>query len=725
MLSKIFGTYGKSRQFYWWLVSYTIIMLIAMVINMIGYGVTLRVLESEVEKNNQYSIDNLKGVCDSYLSDIKKSAYQVRKSDNLSRLSQPELLNQYEKTEYAGNLYRNISTVNSLQEHNETAVIFRKHDLCVATGLGTSSIKLAYDAYFNSYFDSEDDLLNKIFSVSGERLISVKKLGKQEVVFAVCRIPTINPDIAVVIRIDDEIFSKLLTDMENTEEQCYITDESGNILFKSFSVKSVEHTFPSDKFNGIHYINGTEYMVSSTLSNQSTFRYVKMIPLKAYLEKVRSVKNAFIWGYILCLFVVGGLSYLFAVINDRNKKKLDAELLRQRESLSQSAYKQLLLGKLSFSDMQPSDISRLTGGGNLYVVVTFDLYFSDEITELKDKNIKNFDILCEHFAGEFSSAGSMHAVNFCEINEMCTGVINFASGQMDLPKIKSFCEKICIKSSTEFKIDIHCAISSVVDSAQKLSEAYEQSIEIINFRFLGDGKTVFVYDDIREHSKYDYPLEVEDRIIQFITLSDYETVEKIINKLFDFETNETKMNLSMLHILTADLISTLLKASMQIDKSDILSFKNLYRISAKINNYRQIAEIKSQILECVKKLCVESEQCLLSNGDNKYSAVVEYIEKNYSDPMLNVNMIADVFNINRSWLSENFKKYVGESISNYIVKLRLEKAKELLSTDKTITQIAFETGFSSEVVYYRAFKKYVHITSSQYRQLLKKKNTDS
>jgi len=49
--------------------------------------------------------------------------------------------------------------------------------------------------------------------------------------------------------------------------------------------------------------------------------------------------------------------------------------------------------------------------------------------------------------------------------------------------------------------------------------------------------------------------------------------------------------------------------------------------------------------------------------------------------MLDVNMLADVFNINRSWLSTKFREKMGVGISDYIVKCRIDKAKELLKTD--------------------------------------------
>ena len=111
-------------------------------------------------------------------------------------------------------------------------------------------------------------------------------------------------------------------------------------------------------------------------------------------------------------------------------------------------------------------------------------------------------------------------------------------------------------------------------------------------------------------------------------------------------------------------------------------------------------------------------------SDHKYSNIEAYIKENFSNPDLNVNMIADVFDISRPWLSKTFREKMGISISDYIVKCRLDKAKEMLKTGMTVSQISQAVGFSSEVVYCRAFKKYEGITSMQYRQLIQIKDNE-
>lgn len=80
------------------------------------------------------------------------------------------------------------------------------------------------------------------------------------------------------------------------------------------------------------------------------------------------------------------------------------------------------------------------------------------------------------------------------------------------------------------------------------------------------------------------------------------------------------------------------------------------------------------------------------------------IQQNF-DQKIDFQDIAKSMNIGYSNFRKLFKKYTGISPSHYHLNLRLIKAKELLiHSDKTMKEIAWETGFSSESYFSRIFK---------------------
>ena len=106
---------------------------------------------------------------------------------------------------------------------------------------------------------------------------------------------------------------------------------------------------------------------------------------------------------------------------------------------------------------------------------------------------------------------------------------------------------------------------------------------------------------------------------------------------------------------------------------------------------------------------------------NSYSAygiietAIEYLNSNYGDPELNTNLLARRLNVSPSYFGKLFKSYTGSSMSEYLTKLRIEKAHNLLllNTEKDISQIAAEVGYSNSGYFATVFKKYYGVSPSK------------
>ena len=98
------------------------------------------------------------------------------------------------------------------------------------------------------------------------------------------------------------------------------------------------------------------------------------------------------------------------------------------------------------------------------------------------------------------------------------------------------------------------------------------------------------------------------------------------------------------------------------------------------------------------------------------TAIKECVKRNLSSPDLNRNMIADEIHINMDYMSHQFHKKAGISLSNYIIEERMHEARRLLvTTDYSLQQISDKTGFSNISYFHRQFKKISGVTPQQYR----------
>lgn len=96
--------------------------------------------------------------------------------------------------------------------------------------------------------------------------------------------------------------------------------------------------------------------------------------------------------------------------------------------------------------------------------------------------------------------------------------------------------------------------------------------------------------------------------------------------------------------------------------------------------------------------------------------VIQYINQNFRED-INLSRIAQEFWLNPSYLSRQFKYHVGVNITEYIARQRLAYAKHQLTiTDKSISEIALETGYNNISYFNTVFKSRVGVPPKQYRR---------
>ena len=100
----------------------------------------------------------------------------------------------------------------------------------------------------------------------------------------------------------------------------------------------------------------------------------------------------------------------------------------------------------------------------------------------------------------------------------------------------------------------------------------------------------------------------------------------------------------------------------------------------------------------------------------RLNSVLDFIHENYTQPVLAEKM-AKMCNMSYSYFSRFFRHCMGQTFSDYLLYVRLTEAEKLLiTTSKSISQIALDTGFSTSSYFITQFKKHRHITPKQLKQ---------
>ena len=97
---------------------------------------------------------------------------------------------------------------------------------------------------------------------------------------------------------------------------------------------------------------------------------------------------------------------------------------------------------------------------------------------------------------------------------------------------------------------------------------------------------------------------------------------------------------------------------------------------------------------------------LVKRDQNLVFDLMDFIHENMSNPALDSEMLTAQFGMSKTQLYRKVKVLTGFTPHGFIKHYRLERAVELLkNTDKTVSEIIYETGFNNRTYFYRSFKE--------------------
>lgn len=301
---------------------------------------------------------------------------------------------------------------------------------------------------------------------------------------------------------------------------------------------------------------------------------------------------------------------------------------------------------------------------------------------------------------------------FCIIINTSVVLLTSLTDFSKLSELIEIIQKQCISG---YSIETTVAVSSEGFFAN-VSQLYREIKDIIRFEFyLGEGK-IITKNDVNIFST-DYSLNTEtqtEELSAAIRSGNINSVKSIINSIF----NSYKMNGYDINRVRACGIELYIVIIKHCEDCEISTWiKNI----TKINECNTVSEIKQFILDSAVKLARNTYDSVISSQNKVIEKVIRYVHENIDDENLSLQHIASkILYLNVDYLGKLFKKETGMRFSQYLLKIRMEKAKELIkasSGDIKIYEIANATGFSNNPSYFsKVFKKYTGYVPKDFKQ---------
>ena len=152
--------------------------------------------------------------------------------------------------------------------------------------------------------------------------------------------------------------------------------------------------------------------------------------------------------------------------------------------------------------------------------------------------------------------------------------------------------------------------------------------------------------------------------------------------------------------------------------SMVAATNNIMRIAMEDNTHKDIMADFALKELLIRLMQTQARDMVEKNAFKKTSRigfVVDYIKENLHQK-LSVDAIAKVAYISKSGFFKMFKDELGISPNEYIVKERINKAKQLLKLNYTVKETAFQTGFTDTNYFTRVFKQWVGTTPKIFQE---------
>lgn len=233
--------------------------------------------------------------------------------------------------------------------------------------------------------------------------------------------------------------------------------------------------------------------------------------------------------------------------------------------------------------------------------------------------------------------------------------------------------------------------------------------------FYGYGKVIKVARKESDGSgaKDSYPVNRIEKLVE------YDKQEELVQFLEEiFETIKRRKKCEELALVSMDLLLILNKIAAKVkDIEEVFQWKkDIY------DQYLRL-ELVDDIKEWFVEKFVDLQKCK-RRLDERSVDVVDYIEdyiKEHYDRKLSLQDLSEMVGLNKNYLSALFKKKTGKNIGNYITEVKIEQAKEFMkSTTLRMNVIAEKVGYEDERYFYKVFKSYTGITTTEYMRQISK-----
>jgi two-component system response regulator YesN len=649
-------------------------------------------------------------------------------------------------------LVENLSTLISTVDYIEEVVVFYDDANLAITSKGTSSFQLFFDSkykhdiynanYWRSYSLTKHAF--KMFPADDFRIVSNQQSRSKKLMVALAgnKISTSSKNIMVIIDVDALMkhvnqqamipgASLILLDQNrniilSTDKEWDLVEVLNDVYFNteqeaSLTNEDFEYNFYKSDYNGFIYIDKVPYQ----------FQNLNSVTEANHMIMLSAIISAIVLSVFLSIYLNRPVKNILRLLGGGHSKGNDFRKIYSGivkiQSDNESYRKQI-----SFVDaelrrgifLQALDENSHSKEHDIQMQRYYPDFFREKhfVMVMFQVNLKTDDkdtllpveVIAENLQNGLKREG-VDANVFHAANSQFIAVIGLTQPNEREKLVKRLRSMITLSEKEEFiAFAMWACVSKLYTSEiENCKRAYRDVVNGTIYRNVNDSVKVLDAEEIRYVWNIYFPFEKLEKLSN--NLLSGKTTESI---LIIKETMKENMNRNIHHHQLVHIAKTMFFYMLRYAGGSANTHKELYRLENvfchQVDHTHDYQDVEDALIEVAKKLAIQGK----NEQKNKLNTtfISQYIELHYMENLY-LDHISEVMETSPKYFSNYFKKSFGVNYVEYLNKVRLSHARDLLkNTSLSIADVGEKTGYLNSSTFTTTFKKYMGISPSDYRK---------
>ncbi|MDQ0208196.1 response regulator [Alkalicoccobacillus murimartini] len=413
--------------------------------------------------------------------------------------------------------------------------------------------------------------------------------------------------------------------------------------------------------------------------------------------------------------IEAALTDIVSELNDQNANDLFVQNMKKRlQQIMPKAKAQILkevLSDNSFGTLEWDHFQQLFGSD--YTSEPLKLLVL-QIDDLVDKKKVAGPAEFEHFF-------ALKEIVTEKMEQTQTILLSTTIGEKVVLVIESESDQVLIKTLKEVKEDFlyfyQLTFTSAISSEENVTQLrrmYREALQGLAQRFyVGSGGIISTGEIAEQGFRFDELQFNHEDLLMYLRSGNLEETKEYLDEYFAY-VSRMKYDVSIVKAHSLELFMSIIRQT----KKEVM--ESLFKQVIHFQQFQTLKQVEEFIYEAAISVAQENYTSTKQRLSSTIHQVCEYVDSHYSDSDLSLLQLSnDIFYMNSDYLGKLFKKEVGEKFSNYLVKLRIDKAIESIqkSEQLKISEIAEQVGFGNNPRYFsQVFKKQTGFTPSEYKE---------